>query len=91
MEKKNAAPLLRLVPRKAVEQKPCKTTIESLLYLLQEATSGRLKGLAYGAILADKHYFFETTGGANADPLFTLGVLDMLAHDLRDKVLDSSQ
>lgn len=87
MSTKNATPLLRLVPRKAVEEKPCETTIESLVYLLKEATAGRLKGLAYGAIYADEHFYIETTGEANAKPFFTLGMIDVLASDLREKLL----
>lgn len=81
MGKKNLAPLLRLVPKKL---DPCENTIESLVYLLQEATAGRLKGLAYGAILADKQFIIETTGEANTNPLFALGVVGVL----RDKMCE---
>lgn len=82
---KKTAQIVRLVPKKL---NPSEDTIESLVYLLQEATAGRLKGLAYGAILADKHYFIETTGEANANPLFTLGLIDVLASELREKLRD---
>jgi len=81
VENKNAAPLLRLVPKKSA---PCASTIETATYLLQEAIAGRLKGLAYGAILADKYYYVDTTGAANTDPLFALGVIDVL----RDKMCE---
>jgi hypothetical protein len=84
----NAAPTLRLVPKKAVEQRPCENTIEALVYLLQEASAGRLKGLAYAGILADEQFIIETTGAAHVRPLFTLGAIDILAGDLRDKVRD---
>jgi hypothetical protein len=85
MEKKNAAPLLRLVPKKSAEVKPCASTIETATYLLQEAIAGRLKGLAYGAILADKHYYVETTGAADTDPLFALGVIEILRDQMCER------
>lgn len=84
MQMKKTAQIIRLVPKNAAEASPCDDTIETITYLLQEAVAGRLRGLAYGAIFADRHYFVETAGEANRDPLFALGVVDIL----RDKMCE---
>lgn len=81
---KKTAKIVRLVPQKTAEAKPCASTIEEVTYLLQEAIAGRLKGIAYGAIFADEHYIVETTGAANSNPIFALGVVDVL----RDKMCE---
>lgn len=50
-------------------------TIEALEFLLQEARSGELIGLAYGAMLKRRTCIVDTAGEAYRNPLFTLGVV----------------
>lgn len=56
--------------------------VEALEYLLQEARSGELIGLAYGAILKRRAFFVDAAGEAHRNPMFGLGVANVLACEL---------
>lgn len=77
----NPQPVLRLVPNQ-----PSSDVVDSLLYLLQEATAGRLIGLAYVGIFPNRHWFCETAGEAHRNPLFALGTIKMLETHLVDRM-----
>lgn len=59
-------------------------TIAALEYLLQEARTGNLIGLAYGAALRGKDYFVDTAGEAHRNPMFGLGMASVLWRRLSD-------
>ena len=60
-------------------------TIEALEFLLQEARSGELIGLAYGAMLKRRACIVDTAGEAYKNPLFALGVVSLLADDVAQR------
>lgn len=57
-------------------------TIEALEFLLQEARSGELIGLVYGAMLRRRTCIVDTAGEAYRNPLFALGVVCLLSDDV---------
>ena len=65
---------------------PPDDVIEALEYLLDEARKGHLIGIAYGAMFRRRHYIVETAGEAHRNPLFALGVIDILEDELRARV-----
>lgn len=77
----NPQPVLRLVPNQ-----PSSEVVDSLLYLLQEATAGRLIGLAYVGIFPKRHWLGEAAGEARRNPLFALGAIKMLETNLVDQI-----
>lgn len=60
-------------------------TIEALEFLLQEARSGELIGLAYGAMLRRRTCIVDTAGEAYRNPLFALGVVCLLSDDVAQR------
>lgn len=60
-------------------------TIEALEFLLQEARSGELIGLAYGAMLKRRTCIVDTAGEAYRNPLFALGVVCLLSDDVAQR------
>lgn len=60
-------------------------TIEALEFLLQEAKSGELIGLAYGAMLRRRTCIVDTAGEAYRNPLFALGVVCLLSDDVAQR------
>lgn len=60
-------------------------TVEALRYLLQEAERGELIGLAYAAMLKRRACIIDTAGEAYRNPLFALGMVSMLSHDIADR------
>ncbi|MDA8254175.1 MAG: hypothetical protein M0Z99_00820 [Betaproteobacteria bacterium] len=73
-------------PFTLIHAHPPDDVVEALEYLLTEARSGRLIGLAYGAMFRRRHYIVETAGEAHRNPLFALGVIDILEDELRARV-----
>lgn len=57
-------------------------TVEALEFLLQEAKSGELIGLAYGAMMKRRSCLIDTAGEAYRNPLFALGIVCMLSDDV---------
>jgi hypothetical protein len=62
--------------------RPNTETIETLEYLLQEATMGRLNGLAYAAFLPGGRYLADAVGQANTDTVRAIGASQFLTADL---------
>lgn len=60
-------------------------TIEALEFLLREAKSGELIGLAYGAMLKRRACIVDTAGEAYRNPLFALGVVCLLSDDVAQR------
>lgn len=57
-------------------------TIEALESLLIEAKTGRLIGLAYVGLYPARAYAIDVAGEARAAPVFTHGLVALLAHEL---------
>lgn len=78
-------------PFTLIHAHPPDDVVEALEYLLAEARAGRLIGLAYGAMFRRRHYIVETAGEAHRNPLFALGVIDILEDELRARVRGSDK
>ena len=60
--------------------------IEALEFLLNEARSGELIGLAYGAMLKSRREcYVDTTGEAHRNPIFALGIIGALWNDIANR------
>ncbi len=70
---------------------PPDDVIEALEYLLAEARRGQLIGIAYGAMFRRRHYIVETAGEAHRNPLFALGVINILESELWERVRTRAQ
>lgn len=70
-------PIVELVPKKASED-----TIAALETLLAEARAGNLIGLAYAGLCPARKYIIDVAGEARAAPVFTHGLVALLAHEL---------
>lgn len=81
-KKANApAPVLRLV-----QNQPSKDLIETLAWLLQEASAGRLTGIAYAAMFPQNKFVVQTEGEARRNPLYALGMVHVLADEMTRKM-----
>lgn len=69
-------------PFTLVQNDVSKDSVEALEFLLQEAKSGRLIGLAYGAMFKRKDCIVDTAGEAHTNPLFAISVIFMLLFDV---------
>lgn len=78
-------------PFKLVHIHPSDDLVVTLEYLLKEARAARLIGLCYGAILARREYFVDCVGEAHRNPMFALGVTDVLADDLLGRVREDKR
>lgn len=56
--------------------------VATLVYLLQEATEGRLTGIAYAAVRQDKSFIVDAAGESYRNPVRALGEVHMLADEL---------
>jgi hypothetical protein len=65
-----------------VDAHPPDDVIKALEYLLDEARSGKLIGIAYGAMFRQRSYIVSTAGEGRRNPLFALGVVHVLADEL---------
>lgn len=72
-------------PFQLIQLHPSDDLVETLEYLLQEARTGRMIGLAYGAILKRRAYFVDAAGEAHRNPMFGVGVANVLAYDLMER------
>lgn len=73
-------------PFTLVHAHPPHDVIAALEYLLAEARNGQLIGIAYGAMFRRREYVVETAGEAHDNPLFALGVVNILSSELQDQV-----
>jgi|GEM_PF-2937572 len=69
---------------------PCTDTIEALEALLEDAKSGRLKGLAFVTFERGRRYSLGVTGVAHDDPTQALGPMFLHLLDLSKKIFASS-
>lgn len=60
-------------------------TVEAIEFLLHEAKRGELIGLVYGAMTRGRACIIDTAGEAYRNPLFALGVVCLLEHDIAVK------
>ena len=60
-------------------------TIEALEFLLQEARSGELIGLAYVGMMKRRSCIMDTAGEAYRNPLFALGMVSMLSTEIANR------
>lgn len=58
-------------------------SVEVLEALLEEARAGRLIGIAFAAMYRQRRYIVNTAGEARRSPTFSLGMVQMLADELR--------
>lgn len=72
-------------PFQLIHMHPSDDLVETLEYLLREAQAGRLIGLAYGAILKRRAYFVDATGEAERNPMFGVGIANVLACELMER------
>lgn len=72
-------------PFQLIHLHPSDDVVEALEYLLGEARSGRLIGLAYGAILKRRAFFVDAAGEADRNPMFGVGIANVLACELMDR------
>ena len=72
-------------PFQLIQLHPSDDLVETLEYLLQEARAGRMIGLAYGAILKRRAYFVDAAGEAHRNPMFGVGIANVLACDLMER------
>lgn len=61
-------------------------TIAALEYLLYEAKRGEVIGLAYAAMLKNRSCLIDTAGEAYRNPILALGVVNMLSHEIAQRV-----
>jgi hypothetical protein len=59
-----------------------KDLVDTLEYLLQEAKSGNLIGIAYGAMLPGRKYFVDAAGEAHRDPLRGIGLAQYVSQEI---------
>lgn len=72
-------------PFTLIQLHPSDDGVETLEYLLQEAREGKVIGIAYGVMLKRRNYIVDTAGEAHRNPLFALGVVNMLAGELMQR------
>lgn len=72
-------------PFQLIQLHPSDDLVETLEYLLQEARAGRMIGLAYGAILKRRAYFVDAAGEAHRNPMFGVGIANVLACELMER------
>lgn len=60
--------------------------IETLAYLLVEASAGRLTGIAYAATVSQGNYITDVAGEAHRKPLTALGMVHVLADNLTRQI-----
>lgn len=63
-----------------------KRTVECLETLLEQALSGELIGVAFGAILRGNNYIVNTAGEAYRNPTYARGVVAALDDQLSHRV-----
>lgn len=78
-------------PFRLIHIHPSDDLVETLEYLLVEAQEARLIGLCYGAILARRDYFVDCAGEAERNPMFALGITDVLADKLLGRVREGEK
>lgn len=78
-------------PFTLVQMHPSDDVVETLEYLLQEARTGKLIGLAYGAVLKRRAYFVDAAGEAHRNPMFGVGIANMLACELMERTRKGSK
>lgn len=66
-------------------------TVQCLRALLKKAEAGEVLGLGYGAILKNRRFIVHTCGEAHRNPTFTLGVVEMLSDELRERVKEGAE
>lgn len=84
---KKRAHLNNVTGLQLVKQRTSTDTIEALEYLLKEARSGELIGLAYGGMLRRQFCIVDTAGVAYSNPVFALGVVGLLSHEIAERCL----
>lgn len=72
-------------PFQLIQMHPSNDVVETLEYLLQEARDGHVIGIAYGAILKRRAFFVDAAGEAHRNPMFGVGIANVLAHDLTER------
>ncbi len=81
-EEKELTPPFRLIPGHISHE-----TISALEQLLSQARRGELLGIAFCAMYRGRRYIVDTTGEAERNPTFTLGMLRALDFKLCSKLL----
>lgn len=61
-------------------------TIEALESLLEAARAGQITGIACAAYLKGRRYTTATTGACDSQPTYALGMIAVLADELRHMV-----
>lgn len=72
-------------PFQLIELHPSDDVVETLEYLLREARDGKVIGIAYGAILKRRAYFVDAAGEAHRNPMFGVGIANVLTCDLLER------
>lgn len=72
-------------PFQLIQMHPSNDVVETLEYLLQEARDGHVIGIAYGAILKRRAYFVDAAGEAHRNPMFGVGLANVLACELMER------
>lgn len=72
-------------PFTMVQEPVSHDTVEALEFLLGQARTGELIGIAYGAMLKNRYCLVDTAGEAYRNPLFALGMVCMLTDDLSER------
>jgi hypothetical protein len=81
-------PALRLVP--PAPPPVCAETIEALERLLEEARSGRVRGVAAVVGMTGRRYSVEVCGDWRADPTLARGAVAAIDDELRKLVYEGS-
>lgn len=66
-----------------------KEVVDALTRILGQARKGEIEGLAVAAIYSDDRYHAFSVGRAAEDTVLTIGILQLLIHDLSEQTLKS--
>lgn len=78
-------------PFQLIQMHPSNDVVETLEYLLQEARDGRVIGIAYGAILKRRAYFVDAAGEAHRNPMFGIGIANVLVRELMERTYKADE